>query len=80
MSVGGTGELSTKRTIRAIHESDLEQFLESVNLLEKARQGELKCADCGEKLVLKEIARIRVHESGISVYCYRETCDNSGGG
>ena len=41
-----------KMEIKAVHEDDLEKFLERLRLLDKIKNGEIHCAICGDVVTL----------------------------
>ena len=66
--------MTKKRVIRAVHEYDLEEFLESAGLLEDARQGRLRCTLCGEAIGIGTIGKFVIKGSDIKVVCDRPGC------
>ena len=63
-----------ERVVRAVHEHDLEAFLESVNLLEEALNNQLECIVCKQPLGIKEISRFIVKGESVLVVCDRPDC------
>ena len=43
-------DFTQKQVLRAVHESDLEQFLDTLGLLQEIDKGTLKCYVCGQKI------------------------------
>ncbi|MFW9799908.1 MAG: hypothetical protein ACFFD9_05695 [Candidatus Thorarchaeota archaeon] len=66
--------MTRKRILNAVHEHDLEEFLESVGLLAELKSEQLKCMICAEFIKMDEIAKIIVHRGHISVICHKANC------
>ena len=63
--------------IKTVHERDLEEFLDSVGLLEAAKEGNLTCNLCGEQMSIDDIARFVMAED-VQVICDRPGCHERG--
>ena len=63
-----------KRTIKAIHEYDLEKFLESIGLLDNIRTGTIVCARCRKPVTLETFDSIGRFNDKLKTYCNRSDC------
>lgn len=71
--------MTKKRLIRAVHERDLDEFLQEAGLLDDLEAGRLRCAHCGEILTRNDISRFVVRKKVALVLCSRLLCYNWGG-
>lgn len=65
---------STKTTINAIHEFDLEGFLDKLGLLENLKNGNMKCGICGDVLTLPTIGAIFMDGDAVKLACNKPHC------
>ena len=63
--------------IKAVHERDLKNFLESAGLLEAIKEGKLTCSLCGELVTIDNIVRFVVGED-VQIICDRPGCADRG--
>ena len=63
-----------KRRIRAVHEYDLETFLDSIGILEGITDGEVTCASCGTLISLENFDSIGREQGELRVYCSNPDC------
>ena len=63
-----------KRTVRAVHDDDLEPVLHQLGVMDKLLQGELTCAACGSVLRLSNIGCIFARDGQIALACDAEDC------
>ena len=63
-----------RNTLLAVHESDLESYLESLGLLHDIRAEKVKCKFCGDLLTLDRVAAVFPLGGSIKVACDRPTC------
>ena len=64
----------TMKRIHAVHDRDLEGFLESLNLLEPLRTGKVKCAECECEVNEKNLGFIYPFEGEIRICCDKIEC------
>ena len=63
-----------KYRIRAVHEQDLEELLNSLGLFELMAQGELKCGICGSIANLDNLLCIYPSDDKVKVCCKNPQC------
>lgn len=63
-----------ERIVKAVHEYDLEDFLQSAGLLQDLRNGDLRCSICGETLALRDIAKFVIRGGSVGVVCHQSSC------
>jgi hypothetical protein len=63
-----------RNSLLAVHESDLETYLQSLGLLQDVRAGKIKCQFCGERLTLDRVAAVFPLGGSIKVACDRPAC------
>lgn len=63
-----------ERVIRAVHESDLRDFLERAGVLEDALLGRLKCARCGQSIRIGEIGGFIARDGKLQAFCDKPRC------
>lgn len=61
-------------TIHAIHDDDLEEFLISINALEKYKAGHIKCCFCSERINDFNLYSIFPDSGDIKFSCNKPTC------
>ena len=64
----------TKEKIYAVHDRNLESFLESIGLLEKILNKEIKCANCECLISLENIGFIFPSKGKIELCCDNPAC------
>ncbi len=57
--------------VDAVHRIDLEQFLESLGVLEQIKAGEFICSSCEEIIKVNSITRIILHRTGPKFVCFQ---------
>jgi hypothetical protein len=62
-----------KRTISAVHETDLEEFFESLGILSQILAGEMKCIICTDQISLGNIAKVIIGNE-VQLVCDKSTC------
>ncbi len=62
------------QTVHAIHENDLETFLNNIGLLQKIKAGEIKCFFCGGTITLKNFYCVFPDEGDIKICCDNSSC------
>lgn len=63
-----------RKVLPAVHEHDLEKLLSSLDLLEEIRSGKVKCAICGDPVMLKNFQCVYAECNEIRVCCSKLTC------
>lgn len=63
-----------KRKIYAVHDEDLEAFLTDLNLLDKIKEGKIKCPECNCTLTLENIGFFLVSKGEIKICCDDLNC------
>ncbi|GAV24826.1 hypothetical protein ciss_07590 [Carboxydothermus islandicus] len=63
-----------KGVIKAVHDDDLEQFLDSLGLLKKIRKGKMRCAKCNTTITLENFQCVYPEEGKIKVCCSKLEC------
>jgi hypothetical protein len=63
-----------KEIIKAVHDQDLEKFLNKLGLWEKLQQGLLKCEICGKTITFNNIQGIYKEKNKIKFVCDTPTC------
>ena len=66
-----------KHTIRAVHEQDLEELLNSLGLSALMAKGELKCGICGSIVNLENLLCIYPLGNEVKVCCKNQECYKS---
>jgi hypothetical protein len=66
--------MAERHEIRAIHESNLEEMLKGLGILEDVREGRIKCKFCGKKITLKNLGCLYPKDNDISVCCNDSKC------
>jgi len=61
-------------TVKAVYDSDLQELLRNLGILDKLIAGELSCAVCGCSVDLDNLGTIFPLENDISVSCDNERC------
>lgn len=61
-------------TLKAVHDNDLETFLDSLGILKKVSEGRIKCAMCGKPVNLENIQCVFPNEGSINVCCSSSGC------
>lgn len=65
---------ATKRKIYAVHDRDLEKFLEDLKMLDMVSNGEIRCPECDCTITLKNIGFIMMHRNKIKICCDNIEC------
>lgn len=65
---------SIPEKIHAIHDDDLESFLDSLGLLKSLKKGDLKCKFCNEIITLDSFYSIFPDSGEISIVCKKDQC------
>ncbi len=63
-----------KIAIKAVHDSDLEKFLAKLGLLDKIKEGKIRCGICGEVITLDNFLCVYPEEGQIKVCCNKREC------
>lgn len=66
-------EISKKR-IRAIHDEDLEKFLEGLGILNKFKYGKLKCKFCNRIITFDNLHSLFPQSGDIKFVCDSPNC------
>lgn len=63
-----------KKNIEAIHEHDLDKFLENLGILEQINNAELLCTSCGIVIKRENLGIVASRDKRIKVACSRIEC------
>lgn len=63
-----------KEKIQAIHDEDLEKFLDGLGILNKLKHGELKCKFCDNSVTLETLHSLFPQSGSIKVVCDNPGC------
>jgi hypothetical protein len=63
-----------QKVIEAIHEDNLEDFLQKLGLLEDLRSGQLHCSSCNRVVDMNSIQCVFTHEGKIGFCCENQLC------
>ncbi len=63
-----------KERISAVHDDDLEKFLESIGVLHDIRSGTVKCKFCGEQVNLDNLTTVFPDSGSINFVCNKQEC------
>ena len=63
-----------KEKINAIHDDDLEQYLENLGIFSKFQQGELKCKFCREPITFDNLHSLFPQSGDIKIVCTKPDC------
>jgi hypothetical protein len=63
-----------RQKIKAVHDDDLEQFLASLGILEKLKEGRLYCSLCRTQITMENIGVIQPKDNEINLICNRISC------
>ena len=66
--------MTAKVAIKAVHDSDLEKFLEKLKLLDKIKGGRLRCSICGDVVTLDNFLCVYPEDGQIKVCCNKRAC------
>jgi hypothetical protein len=67
-------EKTMKQTIKAVHDDDLDEFLERLEIASKFEAGNLKCAFCGEIVTKDNLHSIFPDSGAIKFSCCSPEC------
>lgn len=67
-------KMKKKREIHAVHESDLDDFLENIGLLEDLENGKLICDICGCKVSRENFRCVYPIAGEIKICCSKLEC------
>lgn len=60
--------------LKAVHDEDLEKFLDSMGILKKIKDGRMKCATCDGIVTLENFQCIYPENNSIKVCCSSSRC------
>ena len=63
-----------KRKIYAVHDRDIKEFLEDLNVLNKISNGEITCPECDCTITLENLGFIIMHGKDIKICCDNIEC------
>lgn len=63
-----------QETISAVHHAEVEEFFESLGLLEDLRGGKLVCQTCGTVITLANFRAMTKKSGELLLSCNREDC------
>jgi hypothetical protein len=66
--------MKRKRTVKAVHPSDIEEFLQSAGILGDIRDKKIECEHCNKTISLDNIGKIRKSTSGVVILCNSYNC------
>lgn len=70
----GTIRKNKVEQIDAIHQSETEEYLSSIGLLEDLNEGNLSCKNCGDDLNIDNIGLMRRSEGDLILCCDKFRC------
>ena len=65
-----------KRIIEAVHDGDLEVFLENLGILDSLKSGRFQCYHCGTKVSIENLLAVHTFENEIKFTCSNLECFN----
>jgi hypothetical protein len=66
--------LTKRLSLRAVHDSDLREFLVSLGILDQVSQGVYSCAMCGIQIGIDNFGAIYPERGEICFVCDRTSC------
>ncbi len=66
--------LMKQGVLKAVHDEDLERFLDSIGYLRKIKAGRMSCATCGNIVTLDNFQCIYPENGGVKVCCSASRC------
>jgi len=63
-----------KRTLRAVHDDDLVEFLDRVGILEDLKAGRVSCRYCQELLDLESLEAVYPEQGQVRAVCSEPSC------
>lgn len=67
-------KIIAKEILKAVHDYDLEQLLQNLDLLEKIRNNQLKCKFCKNVVTLENLHSIFPQSGNIQMVCDNPDC------
>lgn len=67
-----------RRTLKAVHDENLEELLSSLNLLSDLREGNLRCIHCDQPITLENLGAIIPLSDNLRVACNSSACLEAG--
>ncbi len=65
---------TNKQRVPAIHKRDLEAILMQLGILERLKEGALRCAECGNPVTLDNIQCLYMENNEIKLCCSNMNC------
>jgi hypothetical protein len=66
--------MKKKIDIPAIHDKDLKEILQSLQLLDKFEQGEILCKNCMKTITCENLFALKVVDENIVAFCDEADC------
>lgn len=66
--------LRKRQQLRAVHDNDLEAFLESLGMLEAVKSGHSRCEVCGQLATLQNLGAVLPIGNRVGLSCDSESC------
>ena len=63
-----------RETIHAIHDQDIEGYLESLGILKKLRRGRILCKFCRDPVTLETLHSLFPQSGDVKVVCEKPSC------
>lgn len=63
-----------KEVVHGVHETDLEQFLQSLGVLDKILEGRMSCVFCGRTVTLQNFQSVFSRDGEIQISCSAREC------
>ena len=63
-----------KHTVRAIHDEDLHEFLESIGIRQSIEAGRIPCHVCGQTLTIDTVQAVLPINNKIAAVCSQPDC------
>lgn len=66
--------MNKKINIPAIHDNDLKEILEKLNLLEQFEKGNMHCINCNKRIDWNNLFALKVLDNKIVAFCDEPDC------
>lgn len=63
-----------KERINAVHDDDLERFLDSIGVLHDIRSGNVRCKFCSDQVNLDNLSTVFPDSGSVSFVCNEQEC------
>jgi hypothetical protein len=66
--------MKKKLEILAIHDKNLIKILTDLKVINKIKNEQINCVNCGEKITLSNISGLKINKPNILIYCDNPEC------